>query len=117
MVFLSRLRAGRDQAYHLARRTQDGRPGRGQHSHGVEGCARGTGVSTQERTDPQVRRVTAVHSGTVIKLMHDFLSPLSTEGSSELTLRVYGADIRNSGPDFLFSVVRKGVKLMLCVPP
>lgn len=53
-VRLARLGAGRDQAHHLTRRTQDGRLGRGQHSHRVERRARGLGVPTQERTDPQV---------------------------------------------------------------
>lgn len=50
----ARLSAGCDQTYHLTGRTQDRRPGRGQHSHRVERCPRGLGVPTQERTDPQV---------------------------------------------------------------
>lgn len=51
---MSRLRAGRDQTHHLPRGAQVRRPGRGHHSHGVEGCAGRTGVPPQERTDPQV---------------------------------------------------------------
>lgn len=61
LSFSSRLRAGRDQAHHLARRTQDRRPGRVQHSHGVERRPRGAGVPAQERTDPQVTSLAALH--------------------------------------------------------
>lgn len=99
----ARLCAGRDQAYHLARRTQDGCPGRGQHSHRVERRARGPGVPAQEWTDPQVTRLVALHSTAVIKLTQDFSSLLSSEALSGFTLKVYEAEMRNSAPDFLLS--------------
>ena len=61
VCLFARLGAGRDQAYHLARWAQDGRPGRIQHSHCVERCAWGLRVPTQERTDPQVSRLPYRH--------------------------------------------------------
>lgn len=88
MLLLSRLRAGRDQAYHLARRTQDGRPGRAQHSHRAERRARGPGVLTQERTDPQVTGARYYH----IISSPDFSFLQGTEALFHFTLRVYGAE-------------------------
>lgn len=116
---LSRLRAGRDQAYHLTRRTQDRRLGRGQHSHRVERRAWGPGVPTQERTDPQVRRLMALHSGTNAAAG----LPIITKHRGFIRVHLEGLwsrNIHDSAPNFLLSVsspsLLKAVKLILCPP-
>lgn len=63
---LSRLCAGCDQTYHLTRRTQDRRTGWSHHSYCVKRRPWGSGVPTQEWTNPQVTRLVILHLSSVI---------------------------------------------------